>query len=67
MRAARGAGAPRRTVGTAESLTGGLVAAALTAVPGSSACVRGGVVSYAADVKRDVLGVDAGRWSRCGA
>lgn len=45
------------SLGTAESCTGGLVAGALTAVPGSSAVVRGGVVSYAIDVKRAVLGV----------
>ncbi len=45
------------TVGTAESCTGGLVAGALTAVPGSSAAVRGGVVSYAIPVKHEVLGV----------
>lgn len=45
------------TVGTAESCTGGLVAGALTAVPGSSEVVRGGVVSYAIPVKHDVLGV----------
>ena len=43
---------------TAESLTGGLVCAALTSVPGSSACVRGGNGSYAVAVKADVLGVD---------
>jgi len=45
------------TAACAESLTGGLIAGALTAVPGSSAVVRGGVVSYAAEAKRDVLGV----------
>ena len=45
------------TVGTAESCTGGLVAGCLTAVPGSSSVVRGGVVSYAIPVKHEVLGV----------
>ncbi len=45
------------TLGTAESCTGGLVAATLTAIPGSSEVVRGGVVSYWGEVKRDVLGV----------
>jgi len=47
------------TLATAESLTGGLVAVALTSIPGSSAVVRGGLVAYATDVKRDVLGVGA--------
>ena len=45
------------SLGTAESCTGGLVSACLTAVPGSSDVVRGGVVSYAIEVKRSVLGV----------
>lgn len=47
------------TLATAESCTGGLLAAALTSIPGSSTCFKGGVVSYWADVKRSVLGVDA--------
>ena len=46
------------TDAVAESLTGGLVLATLTAVPGSSAAVMGGVVSYANSVKEYVLGVD---------
>ena len=55
------------TVATAESLTGGPVCAALTAVPGSSAVVRGGVVSYAVAVKAELLGVDADLLERQGA
>jgi nicotinamide-nucleotide amidase len=47
-----------RTVSTAESLTGGLVCAALTDVPGASAVVRGAVVAYATELKARVLGVD---------
>lgn len=48
------------TLGTAESCTGGLVAGAVTAVPGSSEVIRGGVVSYAIAVKHEVLGVSNG-------
>jgi nicotinamide-nucleotide amidase len=55
-----------QTVAAAESLTGGLVAAALTDVPGSSSVFRGGVVAYATDLKASVLGVDAGLLARHG-
>lgn len=55
------------SVGAAESLTGGLVCAALTDVPGASAVVRGGVVSYAVDVKERALGVPAELLARHGA
>ena len=48
------------TLGVAESLTGGLVASRLVNVAGASAWFRGAVVSYAADVKRDLLGVGEG-------
>ena len=60
----RSAGA---SVGTAESLTGGLVCAALTEVPGASAVVRGAVVSYALEVKEQVLGVPGELLERHGA
>lgn len=46
------------TLGCAESLTGGGLAARIVNVPGVSAVFRGGVVSYATDVKESVLGVD---------
>lgn len=45
------------SLATAESLTGGLVGGAITAVPGASDSFRGGVISYAVAVKTAVLGV----------
>ena len=46
------------TVAVGESCTGGLLGAVLTAVPGSSAYVLGGVIAYDNKVKQDMLGVD---------
>ena len=56
-----------QTVAVAESLTGGLVAAALTDIPGASVVVRGGVLAYATDLKAQVLGVDKALLARAGA
>ena len=44
-------------IGVAESCTGGLLGARLTAIPGSSSVVSGGVIAYSNDVKRQLLGV----------
>ena len=54
------------TVAVAESLTGGLVAAALTSIAGSSAAFRGGVVAYATELKTALLGVPADLLARHG-
>jgi len=60
----RGRGA---TLAVAESLTGGLIGAAITSVAGASQVFRGGVISYATDVKRTVLGVPEDLLRREGA
>jgi nicotinamide-nucleotide amidase len=59
--------AGRQTVAVAESLTGGLVAAALTDIPGASESFRGGVVAYATELKAALLGVDRDLLARHGA
>lgn len=61
-----GARARGWTLAAAESLTGGLVVAALVDVPGASSVVRGGVVAYATDLKAAVLGVDPDLLARRG-
>ena len=48
------------TLGLAESVTGGLVGGRVTSIAGASRVFKGGVNSYASDVKFDVLGVEAG-------
>jgi nicotinamide-nucleotide amidase len=48
------------TLGVAESVTGGLIASRLTEVAGASDVFRGGIVSYASEVKFDLLGVPEG-------
>lgn len=50
----------------AESLTGGLLGAAIVSVPGASAVFRGGALTYATDTKASVLGVDADWLARYG-
>lgn len=56
-----------RTLATAESCTGGLVAALLTAVPGSSAAVERGYVTYSNAAKAEAIGVDPALIARHGA
>lgn len=56
-----------RTLAVAESCTGGLVGGALTGVAGASACFRGGIIAYADQAKRDLLGVPPGVLATDGA
>jgi nicotinamide-nucleotide amidase len=50
----------RETLATAESLTGGLVAATIVEIPGVSSVFRGGLVVYSTDLKHELAGVPAG-------
>ncbi|MCQ9184332.1 CinA family protein [Streptomyces sp. IBSBF 2953] len=59
--------ARNETLAVAESLTGGLVAAEITSVPGASKVFRGSVTAYATDLKHRLLGVDAGLLEARGA
>ena len=56
-----------KTLATAESLTGGGIGAALTAVPGSSTVYKGGIISYTNEIKHNVLGVQEDVLNRYGA
>lgn len=56
-----------KTLVTAESLTGGGIGTALTAVPGSSEVYKGGIISYTDWVKHTVLGVSEENLTRYGA
>ena len=47
-----------KTVGTAESCTGGRIAEAIIAVPGASKYFKGGIISYVNEIKESILGVD---------
>ncbi|MGY6025837.1 CinA family protein [Streptomyces spinosirectus] len=55
------------TLAVAESLTGGLVAADITTVPGASKAFRGSVTAYATELKHELLGVDATLLAQRGA
>lgn len=59
--------ANNKTMCTAESCTGGYIAHLITSIPGSSAFYKGSVVSYANEIKEDLLGVEAETLQRVGA
>ena len=56
-----------KTLATAESCTGGGIGAVLTAVPGSSAVYKGGIISYTNEIKENLLGVPAAMLAQYGA
>lgn len=56
-----------KTLATAESCTGGGIGAALTAVPGSSAAYKGGIIGYTNWVKENLLSVPGSLLETCGA
>ncbi len=56
-----------KTMGTAESCTGGYIAHLVTSIPGSSVYFKGSVISYANEVKKDVLGVEQALLESLGA
>ncbi len=55
------------TIATAESCTGGLIGAAITAIPGSSTPFKGGIIAYDNKVKHKLLGVPPGMITKYGA
>ena len=56
-----------KTLATAESCTGGMIGETLTAVPGSSAVYKGGIISYWSEIKQSLLGVDGEVFRKFGA
>jgi len=55
------------TIGAVESMTGGLLAAALTSVSGASAVFKGGLITYANEEKERLLGIPNGKLKKDGA